>query len=66
MAVQIKTLVCPQCGSGRCTKVAGTPNLFACGACGTEFVLSDSNAPKEMRVIHSMEPAKEMALLQTP
>lgn len=55
MAVQIKTLVCPQCGSGRCTKVAGTPNLFACGACGTEFVLSDSNAPKEMRVIHSMD-----------
>ena len=24
MAAQIKTLVCPQCGSGRCTKVAGT------------------------------------------
>lgn len=55
MAVQITTLVCPQCGSGRCTKVAGTPNLFACSACGTEFVLSDSNAPKEMRVIHSMD-----------
>ena len=55
MSVQIKTLVCPQCGSGRCSKVAGTPNLFACSSCGAEFVLSDSNAPKEMRVIHSMD-----------
>ena len=58
MAVQIKTLVCPQCGSGRCRKVEGTPNLYACSACGTEFVLSDSNAPKEMRVIHSLDEAQ--------
>lgn len=58
MAVQIKTLVCPQCGSGRCSKVQGTPNLYACSACATEFVLSDNNAPKEMRVIHSLDEAQ--------
>ena len=55
MSIQIKTLVCPQCGSGKCSKISGTPNLYACQNCGAEFVLSDSNAPKEMRVVHSMD-----------
>lgn len=55
MSIQIKSLACPQCGSGRCAKLAGTPNLYACQSCGAEFVLSDNNAPKEMRVIHSLD-----------
>ena len=58
MSVQIKTLVCPQCGSGRCNKLPGSPNLYACASCGAEFVLSDSNAPKEVRVVHSMDPGQ--------
>ena len=58
MSVQIKTLVCPQCGSGRCSKLPGSPNLYACASCGAEFVLSDSNAPKEVRVVHSMDPSQ--------
>lgn len=55
MSIQIKTLVCPQCGSGKCSKLPGSPNLYACQNCGAEFVLSDSNAPKEVRVVHSMD-----------
>ena len=55
MSIQIKSLACPQCGAGQCAKVDGTPNLYACKNCGAEFVLSDNNAPKEMRVIHSMD-----------
>lgn len=55
MSIQIKTLVCPQCGSGKCSKLPGSSNLYACQNCGAEFVLSDSNAPKEMRVVHSMD-----------
>lgn len=55
MSIQIKSLVCPQCGSGRCSAVAGSPNLYACDNCGAEFVLSDSNAPKEVHVVHSMD-----------
>lgn len=55
MSIQIKSLVCPQCGSGRCSKVAGSPSLYACDNCGAEFVLSDSNAPKEVHVVHSMD-----------
>ena len=58
MSVQIKTLVCPQCGSGRCSQLPGSPNLYACASCGAEFVLSDSNAPKEVRVVHSMDPGQ--------
>ena len=55
MSIQIKPLVCPQCGAGKCSKLPGMPNLYACQNCGAEFVLSDSNAPKQMRVVHSLD-----------
>lgn len=58
MSIQIKSLVCPQCGSSGSSKLTGTPNLYACKNCKAEFVLSDSNAPKEVRVVHSMEPGQ--------
>ena len=56
MSVQIKPLMCPRCGSGSSTPVASTPNLRRCSACGSEFVLSDSNAPKQVHVTHRLEP----------
>lgn len=54
MSIQIKGLVCPQCGATGSSRVTGTPNLYACGNCQAEFVLSDSNAPKSVHVVHSM------------
>ncbi|AMM23718.1 hypothetical protein AX767_04695 [Variovorax sp. PAMC 28711] len=54
MSIQIKGLVCPQCGATGSSKVTGTPNLYACKNCQAEFVLSDSNAPKSVHVVHSM------------
>lgn len=54
MSIQIKSLVCPQCGATGSSRVTGTPNLYACKNCQAEFVLSDSNAPKSVHVIHSM------------
>lgn len=54
MSIQIKSLVCPQCGATGSSKVTGTPNLYACRNCKAEFVLSDSNAPKSVHVVHSM------------
>ncbi|MGE8318075.1 MAG: hypothetical protein ACN6O3_04960 [Comamonas sp.] len=58
MAIYIQRILCPQCGASRCRKVADSPNLYACSSCGAEFVLSDSNAPKELRVVHSLEPGQ--------
>jgi len=55
MSVQIKHLVCPRCGSGSSQPVPGTPNLRLCSACGSEFVLSDSNAPRQVNVTHRID-----------
>ena len=54
MSIQIKSLICPQCGATGSSKVTGTPNLYACRNCQAEFVLSDSNAPRSVHVVHSM------------
>ena len=58
MAIQIQKIFCPQCGANRCSPVAGTPNLYACQSCGTEFVISDSNARKNVNVVHSADSAQ--------
>lgn len=54
MSIQIKSLVCPQCGATGSSRVTGTPNVYACKNCQAEFVLSDSNAPRLVHVVHSM------------
>ena len=56
MSVQIKPLMCPRCGSGSSKPVAASPNLRVCSACGSEFVLSDNNAPRQVHVTHRLEP----------